>query len=48
MKGLGAGTRKLREGVSLLSQAVIAIRAMQRCDGNQPEGEEVTDLCVLD
>jgi len=42
------GTRKLREGVRLLSHAVIAIRAMQDWDMSGSQGEEETDLSVMD
>ena len=42
------GTRKLREGVRFPSNAVIAIRAMRDRDGRKSEGEENTDLSVLD
>ncbi len=42
------GTRKLREGVRILSRAVIAIRAMQDRDKSKSQGEEKTDSSVLD
>ncbi len=41
------GTRKLREGVKLLSHPVIAIQAMREWDGTRTEGKD-TDLSVMD
>ncbi len=42
------GTHKLREGVRILSRAVIASRAMQDRDKSKSQGEEKTDSSVLD
>ncbi len=42
------GTQKLWEGVRFLSQAVIAVRAMRDWEGGWPEGEEDTEISMLD
>ncbi len=42
------GTQKLWEGVRFLSQAVIAVRAVRDWEGGWPEGEEDTEISMLD
>ncbi len=42
------GTQKLWEGVRFLSQAVIGIRAKEGWDENHSEGDEDTELSMLD
>ncbi len=42
------GTRKFREGIRVLSSAVIAIQVMRNRDRSRSQGEEKADSSVLD